>query len=266
MQLCVVAVASPRPPFTSSAGANLAEHLVHYPKVKTMAEVNSRGDGLGVPATDRNRQTSKMALMLEAHAVHYSEQMMTFPGPGAKSIDALKNQFEKQLLCWEKVLKMDENDPLAKVAFKWTAKHATEDRNDDLAVTGLMLPYWSSVFYQNPMYTPWIAANVQPRHGAGANGSIPDAHVPPPAQRGNGGGNAYYSPMVLSDLLSTNRAFLAPTPMGAPAPAAQRHVAAIQQLQQRKSVVGSTPAAAPRGLLPSFVGQKVTWRETNSKT
>lgn len=101
-----------------------------------MNEGNSEGTGLGVPATDRNRQTSRMALLLAANGIHYSENLMTYPGPDAKPVEILKHNFEKQLLCWEKLIDYDETNVHAKVRYKWTAKHAAG--NDDLAVAGLM--------------------------------------------------------------------------------------------------------------------------------
>lgn len=202
-----------------NASAHLADHLLFYRKVLTMAEGNSRGDALGVIPTDRNRQTSRTTLMLATNAIHYSENMMTYPGADRKPIDELKNQMEKQLLGWEKVIKYDENDPHAKVQYKWTAKHSAG--NDDLAVCILMLAYWSTVFYENPMYINWIAQNVTP-HGGGSNnnnsnGGPPVAHVPDQPQR-RGAIPTASSQAVMNHLHSTNAKFSRPAPMGLGAP------------------------------------------------
>jgi hypothetical protein len=215
-----------------------------------MAEGNARGDGLGVPATDRNRQTSRMTLMLAAKALHYSENCMTYPGLGAKPLDQLKHEFEKQLLCWEKIVDYDETDPQAKVRFKWTAKYGN-CQNDDLAVAGLQLVYWPEVLYANPVYTQWLAEHVTPR------GVMPNsqqsvqpgqAHVPerpvarPAGERG---------PQLQAILESSNRHFQQPMydggglrkrleigdaphvdPDGGPAPKRKRLHPALRQQQQ----------------------------------
>lgn len=137
-----------------SAGPHLAEHLRTFHNVITMEECSTKGPYgsiLGVPATDRVTQTYQMSMMLSTQAVYYSENCQTYPG---QDLSKLKDKFEFQLLCWERVVEYDPSKPLSKVREKWMSKHAAG--NDDLAVCGLMLCEWPERFFQNPKYADWI--------------------------------------------------------------------------------------------------------------
>ncbi len=150
-----------------NAGPQIHEYLLDYENVMTMAEWNARGD-LGVPATDRNQQTERMALMLAHGSIYYSKNLATYPRDlGGQALDALQDKFERQLLCWERVMRYDPSDPLSKVSFKWTAK--TQAGNDDLAVVGLMLAFWPDVIYTKPRYLQFVQNYIQPRRQLTAN-------------------------------------------------------------------------------------------------
>lgn len=187
-----------------SAGPHLHEHLRNFPNVFTMEEYGSKksdGGTLGVPATDRNQQTYQMSMMLSTQALHYSENAMTYPG---QQLNPIKDKFEFQLLCWERVVEWDPAKPLSKVKEKWGAKHAAG--NDDLAVCGLMLMEWPQRFFQNPKYGDvirrFISPSYQQRTGLGnrdnfdlgADLSLPKAPGSQPPQLPNTAYSRYRQP------------------------------------------------------------------------
>lgn len=146
-------------------------YLIGYDNILTLAEWNSRGD-LGVPATDRNRQTERMAMLLYFDGIYYSENLTTYPRElGGQPIETLQNKFERQLLAWERVMRYDPADPLSKVSWKWTAKPGAG--NDDLAITGLMLVDWSEIIFCKPKYFPFVEKYIMPRRRR-------NAQLPPP--------------------------------------------------------------------------------------
>lgn len=184
-----------------NAGPHLADHLVSYRGVTTMAEYNKAGTHFGVPATDRVDQTLFMVKLLAGGAICYSENAMTCaaffffsaeralrPRPNSypgQSLDALKDKFEQQLLSWERLVKEDPSDPFASVKFKYTAKHScgaspaavVDDSpllfsrltsrlagNDDLAVCGVMFD-WALKFERSdkPSYVQFRKEFILPR-------------------------------------------------------------------------------------------------------
>jgi len=167
-----------------SAGPHLHEHLRGFRNVMTMEECGKGEDSkLGVPATDRNEQTYQMSMMLSTQAMHYSANCMTFPG---QDLSKIKDKFEFQLLCWERVVEYDPSKPLAKVREKWTAKHAAG--NDDLAICGLMLMEWPMRFFQNPKYSDFVRCFIshqqQQQRGVGNNGILAVGMPKGPASKG----------------------------------------------------------------------------------
>lgn len=159
-----------------SAGPHLHEHLRDMPNILTMEEYGTKksdGGTLGVPATDRNVQTYQMSMMLSTRAIHYSENCMTYPG---QDMSKIKDKFEFQLLCWERVVEYDPAKPLSNVREKWTGKAGAG--NDDLAICGLMLCEWPARFFESPKYSDFIRRFVNSAHKRQQNSDMQAVSLP----------------------------------------------------------------------------------------
>lgn len=139
-----------------NAGPQIAEYLLDFDDIHTMAEWNAKENTLGVPATDRNAQTEWLTNLLATGGVFFSEDMQCYP---KLTLEEYKDGLCKQALCWERVPEVSK-DPTKPVKWHWSAKNKAG--NDDRIVTLLMM-WWSVVFYSKPRYTDFIRRSILPR-------------------------------------------------------------------------------------------------------
>lgn len=109
-----------------------------------MMEVGSKKQGkakYGLPKTNEN--TADMILLMSnlimTHAVRYSADYCCFNSDPV----AIKEDFEDQMRAFK-----GEKLPSGKIRYSGKAP----GKNDDLAVSTIMGPYWSSQFKRNPRY------------------------------------------------------------------------------------------------------------------
>jgi len=129
-----------------SRGGEIADTLKGVPYCITMEEFGPDK----CPGVPKNRKVTPLMIkamrnLLTNDAIHFSDDITTFPGEDAdvSSRNKIVEQLCDELLAFKFVAKGDGG--------KYTGKGGVSGR-DDLAVAALMGPYWSDVFYSSSYY------------------------------------------------------------------------------------------------------------------
>lgn len=138
-----------------SRGGELAYQLKGVANSLTMHEYGKdKRPGVPKDADITANMVNRMRRLLSNDSIHISSDVGTYGGmdASANDVQAKVDQLASQLLAFQRI--PSPHDPSRG---KWSGKHGVSGR-DDLAVSALMVPYWSECFYVSAQYAVEIKA------------------------------------------------------------------------------------------------------------